>query len=87
MAIIAISRQMGSGGYTIAAAVAKALGYEYADRQMIANAAKAYDVPETAIAEVAERRLSHGTASTKRRSGTVSFWMRLISALRRRTTW
>ena len=58
MAIVAISRQMGSGGYTIAAAVAKALGYEYADRQMIVNAAKAYDVPETAIAEVAERRLS-----------------------------
>ncbi len=58
MAIIAISRQMGSGGYTIAAAVAKALGYEYADRQMIVNAAKAYDVPEAAIAEVAERRLS-----------------------------
>ena len=35
MAIIAISRQMGSGGYGIAAAAAKALGYSYADRQMI----------------------------------------------------
>jgi cytidylate kinase len=58
MAIVAISRQMGSGGYTIAAAVATALGYKYVDRQMITNAAKAYDVPETAIAEVAERSLS-----------------------------
>lgn len=58
MAIIAISRQMGSGGYTIAAAVAKALQYEYADRQMIMNAARAYDVPEAAIVQVAERRLS-----------------------------
>lgn len=58
MAIIAISRQMGSGGYTIAAAAARALQYEYADRHMIVNAAQAYDVPEAAIAEVAERRLS-----------------------------
>ena len=56
MAIIAISRQMGSGGYTIAAAVAKALQYEYADRQMIMNAAKAYDVPEAAIAKDRETR-------------------------------
>ena len=58
MAIIAISRQMGSGGYTIAEAVAKALDYTYADRQMIVDAAKAYDVPEAAIAQIAERRLS-----------------------------
>jgi cytidylate kinase len=58
MAIIAISRQMGSGGYTIAAAVAKILRYDYVDRQMIIDAAKAFDVPEAKIAEVAERRLS-----------------------------
>ena len=58
MAIIAISRQMGSGGYTIAAAVAKILKYEYVDRQMIIDAAKAFDVPEAKIAEAAERRLA-----------------------------
>lgn len=58
MAIIAISRQMGSGGYTIAAAVARALKYDYADRQMIIDAAKAFDVPEAKLAEVAEHRLS-----------------------------
>jgi cytidylate kinase len=58
MAIIAISRQMGSGGYTIAAAVAKILKYDYADRQMIIDAAKAFEVPEAKIAEAAERRLS-----------------------------
>ena len=58
MAIVAISRQMGSGGYTIAAAVAKALNYEYVDRQMIIDAARAFDVPEAKIAEVAERRPS-----------------------------
>ena len=57
MAIIAISREMGSCGSTIAAAVAKALHYDYVDRQMIVNAAEA-SVVEAAIAEVAERRLS-----------------------------
>lgn len=56
MAIIAISRQMGSGGYTIAAAVAKTLGYQYADRQILTRAAMAYDVPEAQIAEAADRR-------------------------------
>jgi cytidylate kinase len=58
MAIIAISRQMGSGGYTIAAAVARHLKYDYVDRQMIIDAAKAFDIPEAKIADVAERRLS-----------------------------
>lgn len=58
MAIIAISRQMGSGGYSIAAGAAKALGYEYADREILMRAAKAYEVPETEIAKVAERPLS-----------------------------
>ncbi len=58
MAIIAISRQMGSGGYGIAASVASTLGYSYADRQMIVEAAKDYEVPEAAIADVAEHRLA-----------------------------
>ena len=52
MAIIAISRQLGSGGYTIASAVATALGYAYADREVIMRAARDYEVPE---AEVAQR--------------------------------
>lgn len=58
MAIIAISRQMGSGGYTIAAAAAKALNYDYVDRQMIVNAAKAFDVRAADLAQVAEQHLS-----------------------------
>jgi cytidylate kinase len=58
MAIIAISRQMGSGGYIIAQSAAKALGYEYADREIIMRAAKAYEVPEAEIAKVAERQLT-----------------------------
>ena len=56
MAIIAISRQLGSGGYTIAAAAAKILTYDYVDRQMIVDAARAFDVSEAKIAEAAERR-------------------------------
>ena len=57
MTIIAISQEMGSCGYAIAATVAKALNYDYVDRQMIVDAAEA-DVLEAAIAEVADRRLS-----------------------------
>ena len=58
MAIIAISRQMGSEGYTIAAGVAKALNYDYVDRLMVVNAAKAYDVRAADLAQVADQHLS-----------------------------
>lgn len=58
MTVVAISREMGSGGYEIAAAVAKALNFEYVDRQIILHAARVHDVPEEKIADVADRRLS-----------------------------
>jgi cytidylate kinase len=58
MTIVAISREMGSGGYEIAAAVAKALNFEYVDRQIILHAARVHEVPEEKIADVADRRLS-----------------------------
>jgi cytidylate kinase len=58
MAIIAISRQMGSEGYTIAAAAATALNYDYVDRQMVVTAAKAYDVRAEALAQVADQHLA-----------------------------
>ncbi len=57
MAIIAISRQMGSEGYTIAAAAAKALNYDYVDRQTIVTAAKAYDVRAEDLARIADQHL------------------------------
>jgi cytidylate kinase-like protein len=38
MTIVAISREMGSGGYEIGAAVAKALNFEYVDRQILLQA-------------------------------------------------
>ena len=58
MTIVAVSREMGSGGYEIAAAVAKALDFEYVDRQILLEAARVHEVPEERIADVAERHLS-----------------------------
>ena len=58
MTIVAVSREMGSGGYEIAAAVAEALNFEYVDRQILLRAAKVHEVPEERIADVDERRLS-----------------------------
>jgi cytidylate kinase len=58
MTIVAISREMGSGGYEIGAAVAKALNFEYVDRQILLQAAHAHGVPEAKLVDVVERRLS-----------------------------
>jgi cytidylate kinase len=58
MTIVAISREMGSGGYEIGAAVAKALNFEYVNRQILLEAAHAYGVPEAALDEVVGRRPS-----------------------------
>ena len=54
MTIVAISREMGSGGYEIGAAVAKALNFEYVDRQILLQAAHSHGVPEDKIADVAQ---------------------------------
>jgi len=58
MTIMAISRELGSGGNAIAAAVAKALSFEFVEREIILQAAQAHGVPEEKIADVDERRLS-----------------------------
>ncbi len=58
MTIVAISREMGSGGYEIGAAVAKALGFEYVDRQILLRAAHAHGVPEAKLVEAVDHRLS-----------------------------
>jgi cytidylate kinase len=58
MTIVAISRELGSGGNTIAAAVAKALNFEFVDRAILLQAAQAHGVPEEKIEDVDERRLS-----------------------------
>jgi cytidylate kinase len=56
MTIVAISREMGSGGYEIGEAVAKALHFEYVNRQILLEAAQAYGVPVAALVDVVERR-------------------------------
>jgi cytidylate kinase len=58
MTIVAISREMGSGGNAIAAAVAKALNFDYVEREILLRAARVHEVPEEKIAAVDERRLS-----------------------------
>jgi len=58
MTIVAISRELGSGGNALAAAVAKALNFEYVEREILLRAARVHEVPEEKIAEVDERRLS-----------------------------
>ncbi|HYL80538.1 MAG TPA: cytidylate kinase family protein [Candidatus Acidoferrum sp.] len=58
MTIVAVSREMGSGGYEIASAVAKALDFAYVDREILLQAARDHAVSEEKIADVDERRLS-----------------------------
>jgi cytidylate kinase len=58
MTIVAVSREMGSGGYEVAAAVAKALNFQYVDREILLRAAQSHGVPEEKISDVADRRLS-----------------------------
>jgi cytidylate kinase len=58
MTIVAISRELGSGGNAIAAAAAKALNFEYVEREILLRAARVHEVPEEKIADVDERRLS-----------------------------
>ena len=58
MTIVAISREMGSGGYEVGAAAAKALNFEYVNRQILLEAAHAHGVPEATLVDVVERRPS-----------------------------
>lgn len=58
MTIVAISREMGSGGYEIGAAVAQALSFEYVNRQILLEAVHAHGVPEATLVDVVERRPS-----------------------------
>jgi len=52
MAIVTISRQLGSGGNEIAAGVAEALGLRFIDREMIKRAAQEAGVPKVALQEM-----------------------------------
>lgn len=64
--IVAISRQFGSGGARIGKALAQRLGFQYADREILAEAARTLHV-ETSDLEPLEER----TASVWERLGTL----------------
>ncbi len=58
MTIVAISRELGSGGSEIGAAVAKVLHFEYVDRQILLEAAHVHGVPEAKLVEAVEHHPS-----------------------------
>ncbi len=54
--VVAISRQFGSGGAWVGRAVARRLGFQYADREILAEAARVLEV-ETSDVEPLEERV------------------------------
>jgi cytidylate kinase len=73
MTIVAISREMGSGGYEIGAALAKALDFEYVNRQILLEAAHAHGVLEATLVRVVEHRPSLWERFDAERSRYLSF--------------
>lgn len=67
MAVITISRQMGSLGDEVAAAVAQRLGYRVVARDLIYQAAQRAGAPEMALAEIDELGLLGVTPSPQTR--------------------
>lgn len=55
MAIITISREMGSGGIPIVHQVAEELGYTLVDGDVIRNAAENYDLSQEALQQIDEK--------------------------------
>lgn len=55
MAIITISREMGSGGVPIVQQVAEELGYTLVDGDVIRNAAENYDLSQEALQQIDEK--------------------------------
>ena len=64
--IVAVSRQFGSGGARIGRAVAQRLGFQYADREILAAAARTLNCEATELEPMEER-----TASVWERIGTL----------------
>ncbi|MFQ6044034.1 MAG: AAA family ATPase [Candidatus Poribacteria bacterium] len=55
MAVITISREHGSGGAEIGRRVAKILGYDYIDKELITEVAKMANVPESGVEKLDEK--------------------------------
>ena len=62
MAVLTVSREYGSRGEEISLQVAKALGYSYFDKEILADVAKAADMAEATIAQYDEKD-EHGLRS------------------------
>lgn len=58
MAVVTVSRQLGSAGDLIAAAAAKQLGYELIDKDLITDVAKEANVPEEEVERFDEQATS-----------------------------
>ena len=61
MAVVTISRELGSEGTRIAEAVARALGVECVDKEVLAEMARQAGLPVEVIAQAEERLLSRPT--------------------------
>ncbi|HIE27555.1 TPA: cytidylate kinase-like family protein [Candidatus Poribacteria bacterium] len=55
MAVITISREHGSGGAEIGRRVAKILGYDYVDKELITEVARRANVPESEVEKLDEK--------------------------------
>ena len=60
--VLAISRQLGSGGSLIGQEVAKRLGFGYFDRDILQRAAESLGVDEAGLAPLEERSDTFGNA-------------------------
>lgn len=58
MAIVTISHEMGAGGPEIGLALAKGLGYRYADQELITEAARRYGLQEEKLSHLDETKPS-----------------------------
>src|SRR3989442_15909674 len=57
MNVVAISRDYGAGGYEVAHALAKALGWELLDRELLHRAAAVEHVPDADLERLDEQAL------------------------------
>ena len=75
MRIITIGRQFGSGGRELGRRLAKALGYDYYDRQIVTAIAKEYGINDEYVAEALENNDWSDHSSTFMHSFSIDYVM------------
>ncbi|MEA2624289.1 MAG: hypothetical protein QOD06_334 [Candidatus Binatota bacterium] len=73
MSLVVISREMGSGGTQLGRAVAERLGYRFADREVVLEAARRYHVQEDKLARFEETKPSFWERFDTERSTYLAF--------------